>query len=68
MLSVSVEESHHNVIAAVNGKSQVLDAALCFLLCKILENSVFLVQILLDVQLADIVEQIKVKVINLLNS
>ena len=64
-LSISLQEALHDVIASMGGEAQVADAAIPFLLPQIVHNAVLFVQIGVDIHLADVVEQVEIKIFHL---
>ena len=49
----------------MSGKAQVTDSSLFLLLHQIVENTVFLIQIRVNVHLTHVVEQVKIKIVHL---
>ena len=66
VLSISVQEAADHINAAMGGETEMADAAVALLFDQVGPGFVLrIVQILLDVQLADVVEEIEVKIVDL---
>ncbi len=65
VLPVGVQEPLHDRKGAVDGKAQMADSAVLFLFHQVGEDAVLLVvQVGVDVHLAEVVKQVKIKVIH----
>ena len=64
MLAISVQKAFHNVIASMGGKSQMTDTPFFLLLHQVIENTVFFIQISINIHFTYVVEQIKIKIIH----
>ena len=62
ILAIGVEETLHHVQISMGGKAQMPNSAGLFLLHQIFVNSVFFIQIGVYIHLADVVEEVKIKV------
>ena len=64
VLSIGVEEALQHRVGAVGGKAQMADAARGFLLHQIVVDAVLGVEVGVDVHLADVVEEVEVKILD----
>ena len=64
MLSVSIDKALKRLILTVAGKAQISDPSILFLLHEIVEYSKLRVKVLINIHLADIVEEIEIKVLH----
>ena len=61
---VDREEALNDCTGAVGGEAEMTNASVFLLCCQVVVNPVSRVEILIDVQLADIVDQIEVKILH----
>ena len=64
ILAVGFEEALKHIVMPVAGEAEVADAPIALLLDEVVVNAVLRVEILLDVHLAHVVEQIKIKILH----